>query len=344
MKVGGALRKQNYMIEPYPTEPLVSEEAFENFITFARPNKTHFLTNGTSKLAKVPTEKLMERLVSSGMNFVRVSLHGTTANSHELITNTPGSFEDALSTVEKIGKCVEQHDLKYTLFLVVHKENIDEILDYMKIAEKNNVQHIYTLKLIPPYFGNVPNNILMDRQYTWDALLMLNEMRRKYHNKLFIELGVSWGVNFYTPGIYRFVAGQPKRPEMEAVHKTIKSIHQPSVPYCIAMAPRIAVHPEKEEIYPCMAMSGFPELMVGTLKGENLEIAFNERGKEWLRWHEDWQDKAKGTCAVDDCKFSDLCHGGCRITAMAPKLEKGGTPDWFAEFPDCITRLLEEMS
>ncbi len=343
-KVIEALKTQGYLLYPYATEPLFSEEAFNNFLFLAEPKKTHFLTNGTASLARTPAEDLINKFVSNELMDIRISLHGSTADSHEFLTKTPGTFEIVRNTIEKIGKYVDKHSMNFTLFMVVHKENMNEMEDLFAFAFENKVRHIYLLKIIDTYHSDIPRRVIMDRQATVDALLEIGRLRCKYQNKMRIELAVSWGVNFHVSGIYRYLCGIPRYPDLDGAYKTLKPLKQKFFPFCVAVAPTIAIHHSKREIYPCMANSGAPELKIGILEGENYLVEFNELGNSLLQWHKDWAVNASGECALGDCQYSELCHGGCRATAIGSRLIKGGKPDWFAPFPDCVTRILEEIS
>lgn len=329
IQVGNALLENGYYIYPYPAEPLINSDSFAAYVKFLS-HGADFLTNGSAFLAREPGKKMIKRFIENNVKFIRISLYGATEQTHEELTRTSGSFKSTLSTIEKIGQNIKQTISELTLTIVINKLNITELDDMVKIALQNNVKHVSILKIIPFYHCEFPEKMKMDKQATIDALLEISRLRMKYKGKLYIELGPSWGPNFHNSGIWKFLAHYTRQGEYRH--------------FCFAIGWWIAVHPTKREIFPCMMTSGLPELKIGDLVGKSYKIKFNGLGEQLLKWHQEWSEKAKGCCAINACSFSEICHGGCRATALAKNLKKGSQFDWFTPFPDCQTQILEEIS
>ncbi|MFW9995097.1 MAG: SPASM domain-containing protein [Candidatus Odinarchaeota archaeon] len=324
--VGDALSKRNLVIDPYPTEPLMNEDSFEAYSWFRPPLQKIFLTSGTAPLARLQVNSLTEKFKEYGYKDIWVSLHGSTAEKHEIVTRTSGSFERVLEFMHKLRQIAENdHKIRLSMNLCVHKENIPELAGILELAVQNRIEHVYMIRLFKTPDNEVPSRLLMNHQALCDALAEISQLRIKYSSKVYIQMSQTWGINFHNPRIYHYLA------------TTL-------TPVCIAAAPRFTVHPGRKKIYPCNLLVGCPDLQMGTLEGEDHEIHFNSLGEKLLKWHQEWEERARGSCALDDCSYSGLCHGSCRAMVVAPSLASGSNLDWFAPFPDCITRLLEEIS
>ncbi len=325
-KIGNSLLRQGLKIDPYPTEPLMNELALEAYSWFREPKKRPFLTNGTAPLAQLPGSQLAERLNNLGFSEIWLSLHGSNAESHDSFTGTPGSFSILMETIQKIAKLANSNEKLNLVFdICVHKENISELPDIFAIAAENHAHRAYVMRLIPPCDNQIPDRMIMDHQASCDALVELNRLRLAYKGRIWIQMGQSWGVNFHALGIFYYLGAT-------------------KIPFCFAMAPRITVHSGRKTIYPCFITASCSQFEIGSLEGDENKIHFNRLGENLLKWHEEWHFKARGSCALGDCPYSEICHGGCRGTAVMPSVIAGNKPDWFAPFPNCMTRLLEEMS
>ncbi|MFX1258030.1 MAG: SPASM domain-containing protein [Promethearchaeota archaeon] len=329
IRIGNILLENHYGIIPYPTEPLMSEDSFSTYVRFLSKG-ADFLTNGSAPLTLEPINTLLKRFVENKVKVIRISLHGATEQTHEAITRTSGSFKATLSFIKKIGQKLKKFISELILTTVINRQNISELDDIFKIAVQNNIKHITTLKIMESYQSEIPQKMIMNKEATIEALLEINRLRIKYRGQLHIELGQSWGPNFHNPGIWKYLAHQARIAQF--------------VPYCFAIGFWLTIHPEKREIYPCMTMSGLPELKIGDFIEKSHEIQFNTLGNQLLKWHQEWPEKAKSSCAIDVCQYSEICHGGCRAAAIMKILKKGAEPDWFAPFPNCQTRILKELS
>nr|MDO8111784.1 radical SAM protein [Candidatus Sigynarchaeota archaeon] len=314
-------------IYAYPTEPLMSEASLSAYTRFHDPDGG-FITNGTAPLASDPA-KLVTMLAERGVRNVYVSLHGATEATHEALTRVPGSFKRAMATIEAIGALDRRGKMTVSLESTIHRENVAELEGIVDIAAKHGIRHVFLLRLVPVNHGNIPPNMLMNRQAVVDALAATRKAREKYEGDVYVELGISWGPNFNSHRIWEFLALNVRMGNTRH--------------FCFAGSRWIAVDPGKNVLYPCMASSGAPELVAGEFVPGTGELRYNEFGNQLLRWHADWNEKAKGCCSPSECPYSMICHGGCRSTAVAETLTRGDGVDWFAPFPYCQTQLTNEL-
>jgi radical SAM protein with 4Fe4S-binding SPASM domain len=315
-------------IYAYPTEPLMSENSLIAYTRFHDPNGA-FITNGTAPVASDPA-KLIAKLTERGVGNLYVSLHGATEATHEALTRVPGSFKRVMATIEALGIAARLGRMSVSLETTIHRENVAEIEGIVDIAAKHGIRHVFLLRLVPVNHGNIPPSMLMNRQAVIDALSETRKAREKHEGEVYVELGISWGPNFNSHRIWDFLA----------INVRLGNTRH----FCFAGSRWVAVDPNKQVLYPCMACSGAPELVAGEYDPGTGDLRYNEFGRQLLRWHADWGEKAKGCCSASECPYSMICHGGCRATAVAETLTRGGGVDWFAPFPYCQTLLTNELS
>lgn len=96
------------------------------------------VTNG--RLLKY--RKLVEKLINSGLNHIEISLHGSNRKIHELLTRTPGSFDDAVQGIENIKSLSKANKINYTINFTVTFFNYKDIIDFYNFAMSFNPKKI----------------------------------------------------------------------------------------------------------------------------------------------------------------------------------------------------------
>ena len=321
------LLSRGYNIYAYPTEPLMNPASFSTYTRFHDPDGG-FITNGTAPLAANPG-KLVTTLKAHGVRNVYISLHGATEATHEALTRVAGSFKRAMATIETLGEASYQGEISVSLESTIHGENVAEIEGIVDIAAQHRIRHVFLLRLVPIPHAHIPQGMLMNRQALIDALSATRKARKKHEGEVYVEFGPTWGPNFNSRRIWDFLA---------------LNVRMGNVRHCcFAVGRWIAVDPATRLLYPCMACSAVPELVVGELVPETGEFIYNDLGRQLLQWHADWAEKARGACSPSECPYSIICHGGCRATALAEAFVNDNRPDWFAPFPHCQTQLSNEL-
>ena len=115
-------------------EPLLNEDIFD-IIKYARKKSFVKLdTNGT-----LLTDEIIKKLLDSNPNVVSISLDGMTKETYEGIRKG-ANFEIVINNIKKIAKA--QRKTKIHLFMVVQKDNMDELIDYIKFGDEIGVDSI----------------------------------------------------------------------------------------------------------------------------------------------------------------------------------------------------------
>jgi radical SAM protein with 4Fe4S-binding SPASM domain len=322
---------------PYAGEPMFNEDAFQSYMKIL-PQPYEVLSNGTTPYFIANPTKIVNQIVKKGFRKLRLSLHGATARTHESITGIPGSFQTIINTMEQLKPITSTKTIALLLNVVVHRENIDELDKLFELAAENNVRSLYLIRIIPRN-KETPAHLLLNKEHICKALYIISKARQKYQRTLYIEMGVSWGPNFHNPGMWNYMISQ--------------LVFGVPGHYCKAMGQTLAIEPSKRTLYPCMIAMGDPRLKLGTFQNSNFN--YNKLGDALKNWHIEWSQKAHGKCSTQECAYSSVCHGGCRISAISEYFinsspnQKGelstsfSENDWYVPFTNCITPLLKEL-
>jgi MoaA/NifB/PqqE/SkfB family radical SAM enzyme len=120
-------------------EPLIRKEDLLKCIKHAKRKKliTHVTTNGT-----LMTKTIAEEIVDSGLDYLQISLDGSTKETNDFIRNE-GSFEGAMKAIDYILEAKNNNsDLKLSLTTVVTDKNLDELLDIYAFVKKKNLHEV----------------------------------------------------------------------------------------------------------------------------------------------------------------------------------------------------------
>lgn len=92
------------------------------------------------------TKHVVQKLKSAGSKRVEIGLDGCTAETHDFLRNTPGSYD---TTLQGIRNCVEVGFDEICATMTLHAKNIEELRDTIDLAEKLGVNRFYLNRLIP---------------------------------------------------------------------------------------------------------------------------------------------------------------------------------------------------
>jgi len=129
----------------------------------------------------------------------------------------------------------------------------------------------------------------------------------------------SFGPNFYSKAIYKWLIGEPYK----------NRVPMPAAGYCPASKTYLAI--SNNELYPCANTCGVDTYKIGTWDKNAGPVIENDV------WAIEYADKLNGQCAPGKCEYNTICKGGCRGVAHA------FTGDWYGSPPFCLTKLVEEL-
>lgn len=74
-----------------------------------------------------------KRLVDAGLNKFKVSIHGPSAEIHDAMTRTPGSFRQTLAGIRNVSLLKEERDLTLTTLTTVTKLNYQSLPESLRL-------------------------------------------------------------------------------------------------------------------------------------------------------------------------------------------------------------------
>ena len=235
------MRPTLYFSEPFAREPsgAADYDRLEQLVRWiAQHQRQLVLTNGTTL-----DDDVVRLLHKHGPFRLYVSLMGATPATHDQVTRCPGSFDQMRAGVERLHR-LAQSGTGFCFNVLVHRANQHELKAMLDLAVELNAQAAYLMVIHPS-----PDDDPGARAFCFpvdefrEAVRALGTLRHDYRRHLYVELSPSWGPNFYSRGVYRFLS------ERGAI--------------CPAGTTRLALHPETGLVYPCMKLTGRPNYAIG---------------------------------------------------------------------------------
>jgi radical SAM protein with 4Fe4S-binding SPASM domain len=291
-------------------EPLVRPDIFE--LTKYAHDKGIYVavaTNGT-----LISKKKAREMKYAGIEFLQISLDGSTAETHDTFRGIEGMFE---KTVQGIKNAVAE-DFFVNVATTATQDNYSEIPDIINLCKDLHVKWFMMYNFVPTGRGKfIANNDLTPDQ------------REKMLTMLWEKLKTETEINMLStaPQFARIAIQQEKSKD----HKVIPThFYNPElsdklvnlaefIGGCGAGRFYMAIRPNGN-IEPCV----FFPLTLGNMKTDNFEELW--KNNKILKELRD-KDKQKGNCG--NCKYRYFC-GGCRARAY------GYLNDYLAEDIGCI--------
>jgi MoaA/NifB/PqqE/SkfB family radical SAM enzyme len=121
-------------------EPLIRKQELLECIKLAKKWNlvTHVTTNG-----QFIDRKTAEELVSSGLDFLQISLDGVKEETNDYIRGS-GTYKKAMKAIEEVKKAKEKFnsDLKLSITTVVTEKNLDELLEIVKMVKELDLNEV----------------------------------------------------------------------------------------------------------------------------------------------------------------------------------------------------------
>ncbi|HOE82076.1 MAG TPA: radical SAM protein [Myxococcota bacterium] len=154
-------------------------------------------TNG--RRLKDPAEA--RQLLATGITSMSISLHGDTAQLHDLLTGVPGSFDE---TIHGIQNCLNNLGIgqDFAVNVTVVRQNVEHLLSLVSLIYGMGVRKVNIQFLTP--FGNAQRNLLPGQDMT-PVIQVLD----KFGDKMAIN--VVNGLFCQLPGYESFLAGDVQK-------------------------------------------------------------------------------------------------------------------------------------
>lgn len=202
---------------------------------------------------------------------IGLSLDGATPEQH-------GFFRprDTFKSVVRVVKHLVEKKFAVIVFSVLHKQNLDHVLEFLCFLKKLGVSRIRFLPLMPLGRGRAWKDLILSKEDVWSIA-----KKRREWEKVF-------GAPVYFETLYEFLLLKEKR-------------QKPSP--CLAGYYQLGIN-TKGEYFPCGYMMN---LSLGSIYNSSiLDVWQNSPVLNALRD----STLLKGVCA--NCPYRDRCRGGCR--------------------------------
>ncbi len=259
-------------------EPLLREDIFE----IARYGKSKGLTLVMAPNGTLLNDQNIEKIITSGIKRISVSLDAPDAASHDRLRGVPGAFDRA---VEGIGRA-RKAGLEFQINTTVTKRNISFILKIVQLAKDLGAKAHHIFLLVPTGRGKDMASEELTAQEYEDTLNLLAKQKKAPS----LEIKVTCAPHF-------------NRILLQGKLDDISSLRDRG---CMA-AKGFCFISHIGDLQPC----GYLEVKCGNVREQGFK-------KAWLdspvfNSLRDWP-KYKGKCGT--CGFRAVC-GGCRARAFA---------------------------
>lgn len=301
-----------YPREPtaFPSLPLLSK--------YKEVGMDSILTNGKT----LTKPGVVDALKQAGIKTLTVTVPGL-ADSYTAYTNEPiAQYELVL---EGMG-IAKDAGFEVNTFMPVFEQNIYDVMPMSKRLSALGVSKINFIRVLP--VGNakeMPDEFFLKPESVINFLKEVNKARLSYPLVKFSLFGQSFGPNFYSPGIWKTLAGQT-------------NIWPGTKFACPAVGQKyLGVMFGTGEIVRCFEGMSLENQVIGSI--ENGKIILNT--KDSSRSETVLRDNLRGICAKDKCEYQALCLGGCRTAAIAEATRRKEKDPEFAGQTICVTQILK---
>jgi radical SAM protein with 4Fe4S-binding SPASM domain len=231
------------------------------FLDFVKPEKYELLAK---KLKRFEIDK------------VTVSIHGSASETHDSITQKPGSFKNTINFIKKLV----QNDNYVGIHFVPMNPNFEEIDYVVKLVEGLGVKEIGILRFVPQGRGKLNEKWLELLPIQCVRLTeIITEIRKKS-----TTLRIGSHLDF------SFIYDSSLSPEP-----------------CKAGINKCLIQPDGN-VLPCAVFKGLSNYVAGNIKTSSLLTIWNE-SKVFDIFREFMINNLKGLCAT--CEYLKVCRGRC---------------------------------
>jgi heme b synthase len=270
-------------------EPLKREDVFEiaKYGT-EKGLRMCLATNGT-----LVTDETCEKIKSSGIRIVSLSLDGSEEKVHDDFRSQKGAFAGTINA----ARLFKKYGIEFIINSSFTKRNEEEIPKVYKLAKELGATAWYMFMIVPTGRGEEIMNELISKESYEDILDWHFDMESEEEEMLVRPT--------CAPHYYRVVLQQSKKKGSKFRKRTLK-FSTGGAKGCIA-GQLICLIDVDGNVLPC---SYFPK-PAGNIRGQSFKEIWEE--SELFRELRDFK-KYKGKCG--SCEYINVC-GGCRARAYS---------------------------
>jgi radical SAM protein with 4Fe4S-binding SPASM domain len=210
----------------------------------------------------------------------------------------------------------------------IFEKNIYDVIPTVDILSKLKVSSVSFIRVIPTGNArNLPDDFFIKKESIIPFLLQVNQARLQYKSIKLSLFGQSFGPNFFSPGVWKYLAGQSN--DWPGTKYMCPAINQSYLGVILGT----------NEIVSCFEGMYFNDQKIEMIN-KNGKIIINTDNKN--RSENVLKEKLRGSCSSSECPYQSLCLGGCRTAAMADAIRRGEPEPEFAGQTICITQILKD--
>jgi radical SAM protein with 4Fe4S-binding SPASM domain len=270
-------------------EPLLRDDVFDmaKYGT-DRDLRMCLATNGT-----LVTDEVCDKISSSGIRIVSLSLDGSADTVHDDFRNQTGAFSGTINA----AKLFKKHDIEFIINSSFTKRNQEEIPKVYKLAKELGATAWYMFMIVPTGRGEDIMSELISKE-DYDDILQWHYDMEKSEKEMLVRPTCA-------PHYYRVIL-QKSREEGEKFKRRSLKFSTGGAKGCIA-GQVISLIDVDGNVLPC---SYFP-VSAGNIREKSFKEIWEE--SELFKDLRDFK-KYKGRCG--SCEFINVC-GGCRARAYS---------------------------
>jgi heme b synthase len=282
-------------------EPLMRADVFD----IAQYGTTKGLRMCLATNGSLVSDDVCEKIRTSGIKIVSMSLDGSTAETHDKFRNQEGSF----GSVIRAAGLFKKHGIDFIINSSFTKQNEIEIPDVYKLAKDIGATAWYMFMIVPTGRGEEIMNDLISKEHYEDILDWHYSMEKDELDMLVRPT--------CAPHYYRLALQKSKEESVDFKRRSLKFSTGGSKG-CLA-GQLICLIDVDGNVLPC---SYFPK-PAGNIRTQSFRDIWEN--SELFKELRDF-DKYKGKCGI--CEYRNVC-GGCRARSYAMH------GDYLAEEPFC---------
>lgn len=257
-------------------EPLSHAHLFE-MIKYVKDSYLEVRLFSCGIIDDIPPHVTAEELAKLKVDKISVSLQGSNANTHDIITRKQGSFQKTVNFIKNLVK----QGLYTKINFVPMKLNFEEIEDLIEYAVELGANEVNVLRFVPQGRGVIHRETLILTKDEFSALVEFVTQQRG-RNDIRVNVG--------TPFDFCFLFNQSYNPK-----QCTAGINE-----CVIKL--------NGDVIPCPAYTDLEEYIAGNVFDSSLkDVWINSKVFDRIRKYE--YKRIRGTCTR--CQHFDICEGRC---------------------------------
>lgn len=315
-------KNPNTKIFLFPKEATTSPQLFSEY---KKINQLYLLSNG-----KKVNPRFIEKMKEANIKKIKITLFGSIDDQNYFNKNT----EEEYNQIQRNIRNCTNEGINVLVYNVLSSRSMVNIDQLCKKAVNLGVKRIDFLKLLPVNSSRTTEKDLLTQEDMLTCVIpSIEEMRKRYKDKIHLSLSLLFGPNFYKKTLEeakRKISG-PSEYWSQSGNFLCDAINHKNSFLSL----------KSNNSYFCQLLMSHPEISkVAKLDPETGKISPDnpiDLRVETLR------EKLDGLCSKDNCEYQSLCLGACRASAYLASDKKDPKEKIYSGMDMCLTDLYSKM-